>query len=138
MLIMRVQDARTAEEAADIAFDDMFEMMGRYNDALTEAGVFVAAEGLEPAEEGAVLDFAQTPPLVTDGPYGETHELFNGYWIIDTATRDEAIAWASKCPLGPGVKLELRRIPSLDEFHDVLADTENEYVRERILGEGRD
>jgi hypothetical protein len=135
MLIMHVESAATAEAAAGIEFDDMLEMMGRYNDAMTEAGVFVTAEGLAPGEEGAVLDFAQNPPLVTDGPFAEGHELFNGYWILDTATREEAVQWAAKAPLGPGVKLELRRIHSLSEFDEQLATTDNEYVKTHVLNQ---
>jgi len=36
--------------------------------------------------------------LVTDGPFVETKELIAGYWIIDVASREEAIAWARKIP----------------------------------------
>lgn len=116
MFIMRLEEGIDPATVGDLSFTEMLAAMGRYNDELTEAGVFVSAEGLAPAEEGVVLDFGQTPPLVTDGPYGETKELFNGYWIVRTADRAEAIAWAAKAPLGPGVKLEIRRIPSLDEY----------------------
>jgi hypothetical protein len=124
MLIMRIADDITPASMEDVDFDDMFEQMGRYNDSLISAGVLVAAEGLAPAQEGLVLDFSQTPPIVTDGPYGETKELFAGYWVIRTDTRDEAVQWARKAPLGPGVKLELRRVPSIDEF-----PVENPYVQ---------
>lgn len=127
MLIMRIADQVTPASMEDVDFDQILEQMGRYNDSLIEAGVLVAAEGLAPAEEGLVLDFAQTPPIVTDGPYGETKELFAGYWVIRADTRDQAVEWASKAPLGPGVKLELRRVPSIDEF-----PSDNEFVqRER-------
>jgi hypothetical protein len=127
MLIMRIADDVAPASMEDVDFDQILEQMGRYNDSLIEAGVLVAAEGLAPAEEGLVLDFAQTPPIVTDGPYGETKELFAGYWVIRTDTRDEAVEWAGKAPLGPGVKLELRRVPSIDEF-----PSDNEFVqRER-------
>jgi len=123
MLIMRMADDIDPAAMEDVDFDEMFASMGRYNDSLIEAGVLVGAEGLDPAA-GLVLDFAQTPPIVSDGPYGETKELFNGYWILRTDTRDEAVAWASKAPLGPGVKLELRRVASITEF-----PADNEFVQ---------
>ncbi|MFW8745250.1 YciI family protein, partial [Mesorhizobium japonicum] len=89
MLIMRSSDeAQAASAGIDIA--EIVEAMGRYNASLIDAGVLVSAEGLAPAAEGVVIDFGQTPPVVTDGPYGETHELFDGYWIIDVA--DQAAA----------------------------------------------
>jgi hypothetical protein len=115
MLIMRATQA-AQEASADVDFAQIVEAMGRYNASLIDADVLVSAEGLAPATEGVVIDFTQAPPVVTDGPYGETHELFDGYWIIDVADQAAAIEWGSKAPLGPGVKLEVRRVPSIDEF----------------------
>ena len=64
-----------------------------------------------------MIDYAQTPPVVTDGPYGEAKELFGGYWILDVASQEEAVEWARRAPLSwPGVKVEVRRIASIDEF----------------------
>ena len=116
MLIMRATD-ETWEAAKDIDFDEMLTTMGRYNDELIKAGVLVAAEGLDVSSEGVVVDYSQQPPVVTDGPYGETKELFNGFWILDVASQEEAVEWAKRAPLqGPGAKVEIRRVASIDEF----------------------
>ena len=91
--------------------------MGRYNDEMISAGVLVAAEGLDDAARGVVVDYASQPPLVTDGPYGETKELFGGFWILDVASQQEAVEWAKRAPLtGPGMKIEIRRVATIDEF----------------------
>jgi len=127
MLIMRdTQEAVDASQEVD--FEEIINAMGAYNESLMEAGVFENAEGLAPATEGVVIDFAGEKPVVTDGPYGETHELFNGFWILDVSSEAEAIEWASRAPLGPGSKLEVRRIPGQEAFAD-FAD--NEYVKKR-------
>ena len=115
MLIMRASDEAVAE-FQDVDFDQMLEIMGRFNEEMVSAGVLVAAEGLEDAAEGVVVDYSSQPPVVTDGPYGETKELFNGFWILDVASKEEAIEWAKRAPAGPGVKTEIRRVPSIDEF----------------------
>ena len=126
MLIMR--DTQEAVDASqDIDFEEIINAMGAYNESLMKAGVFVSAEGLAPAEEGVVVDFAGDKPIVTDGPYGETHELFNGFWILEVSNQQEAAEWASRAPLGPGSKLEVRRIPSQEEAFGDYAD--NEYVQ---------
>ncbi|MFI5425822.1 YciI family protein [Aeromicrobium sp. UC242_57] len=62
--------------------------------------------------------------MVTDGPYAEAKELFNGFWIIQTSTKEEAAEWAKRCPLGPGTRLEVRRVTETEEF-----DQSNEYVQ---------
>ena len=127
MLIMRdTQEAVDASQEVD--FEEIINAMGAYNESLMEAGVFENAEGLAPATEGVVIDFAGEKPVVTDGPYGETHELFNGFWILEVSSEAEAIEWASRAPLGPGSKLEVRRIPGQEAFAD-FAD--NEYVKKR-------
>lgn len=124
MLIMRATaDAVAAYEEMD--FETVINAMGAYNEAMMKAGVMVAGDGLAP-EPGYVVDFSADPPLVTDGPYGEVHELFNGFWIIQTATAEEALEWAKRCPLGPGNKLEVRRVTDESDFADYA---DNEYIQ---------
>ena len=115
MLIMRATDESNAA-AADADLDQIFETMGRFNEEMISAGVLLAAEGLDP-EPGVVVDYSTQPPVVTDGPYGETKELFGGYWILDVTSQEEAVEWAKRAPLaGPGMKCEIRRVARVDEF----------------------
>jgi hypothetical protein len=115
MLIMRsTPEADASYENVD--FNEIIESMGRYNEELIKAGVMLAGEGLTGPDEGFVVDFDSAPPVVTDGPYTEAKELFNGFWILDVSSKEEAKQWAQKCPLGPGVKLEVRRVGETEEF----------------------
>ena len=125
MLIMRATDESFAA-FADVDFGQIVESMGRFNNEMIQAGVLVAAEGLADAAEGVVVDYSAEPPVVTDGPYGEIHELFNGFWIIQTASKEEAVQWACRAPLGPGAKIEVRRVTDESDF-EAFAD--NEYVQ---------
>ncbi len=117
MLIMRASD-EAFEAFADYDFEQMLETMGRFNEEMIDAGVLVAAEGLDQdVNDTVVVDYSQTPPVVTDGPYGETKELFGGFWILDVASKEEAVEWAKRAPMaGPGMKSEIRRVASIDEF----------------------
>ena len=102
MLIMRsTPEAEKLMAEQNIDFNEIIESMGRYNEELIKAGVMLAGEGLTGPEEGFVVDFNADPPVVTDGPYTEAKELFNGFWILDVSSKDEAKQWAQKCPLGP-------------------------------------
>jgi hypothetical protein len=117
MLIMRsTPEAEVAMQEANIDFSEVIESMGRFNEELIKAGVMLAGEGLTGPEEGFVVDFDADPPVVTDGPYTEAKELFNGFWILDVSSKEEAKQWAQKAPLGKGVKLEVRRVSESDEF----------------------
>lgn len=116
MLIMRATEEAYAG-MADVDFGAMLETVGRYNDEMIRAGVLVAAEGLADAAEGVVVDYSAEPPVVTDGPYGETKELFGGFYILNVASKEEAVEWAKRSPMtGPGLKTEIRRVTTIDEF----------------------
>jgi hypothetical protein len=127
MFIMRATD-EAVEASKQIPFEEIINRMGAYNESLMKAGVLLAGEGLADVSEGTgfVVDFSQDPPIITDGPYGETHELFNGFWIVQVASKEEAAEWAGRCPLGPGTKLEVRRVTEAEDFAD-FAD--NEYIQ---------
>ena len=117
-------EAEKAFEEANIDFNEVIESMGRYNEELIKAGVMLAGEGLTGPDEGFVVDFDSDPPVVTDGPYTEAKELFNGFWILGVSSKEEAKQWAQKSPLGPGVKLEVRRVTETEEFPQ-----DNQYVQ---------
>lgn len=116
MLIMRATDEAYAN-MANVDFNEIIETMGKFNDELIRAGVLLAAEGLDDAQEGVVVDHGSEPPVVTDGPYGETKELFGGYYILNVASKEEAVEWAKRLPgAGAGFKTEIRRVTTIDEF----------------------
>lgn len=116
MLIMRATD-ETYKAFQDVDFTEVMDTMGRFNDELIRAGVLVAAEGLDEPAETVVVDYSAEPPVVSDGPYGETKELFGGFWILNVASKEEAVEWAKRAPMaGPGSKCEIRRVASIDEF----------------------
>ena len=125
MLIMRTND-EALEASKTMDFEELINAMGAYNESMIKAGVLLAGEGLSDAQEGLVVDFSAEKPIITDGPYGETHELFNGFWIIEASSKEEAAEWASRAPLGPGSKLEVRRVTDESDFAE-FAD--NEYVQ---------
>ncbi len=84
--------------------------MGHYNRALSEAGVLLALDGLLAPDHGARVRFNGAVPSVKDGPFAEAKEIVGGFWIIDCASKDEAVEWAKRCPLGGDAFIELRQI----------------------------
>jgi hypothetical protein len=90
--------------------------MMKYNEALKEAGVLVTLDGLHPPSTGARVSFTGGKPLVTDGPFTEVKEVLGGYWMIDVASREEAIAWAKRCPAGDNEIIEIRQVQEMADF----------------------
>ncbi len=115
MMLMIPKGYETA--APDIQLDpEAVAKMMEYNTALVEAGVLITAEGLHPPSVGARVTFDTGKPVVTDGPFAEAKEVLGGFWMIEVASREEAIAWAAKCPAGPNEIVEVRRVQEMEDF----------------------
>lgn len=92
------------------------EAMMKYNESLQKAGVLLALDGLHPPSMGARVTFAGGKPKVTHGPFPEAKEVLGGYWMIQVKSKDEAIAWASRCPASDNEVIELRQVQEMADF----------------------
>ena len=82
-------------------------------DEMKEAGVFVAAGGLEEDRDTAFSADATSGSLTfTDGPYVETKEFLGGFTVVDVPDEDAARLWAGKLAEGCGWPQEVRRFKS--------------------------
>jgi len=113
MLIMRGTDESNAAMMANV--EELMAATRQFIEETAKAGVYVAAEGLDDPAQGVVVHFGDEAPVVTDGPYGETKELFGGFFLLDVASKEEAVEWAKRVPAVPGSKIEIRRVPGEDE-----------------------
>ena len=95
---------------------DAVAAMMKYNEALQQAGILITLDGLHPPSAGARVSFATGEPVVTDGPFAESKEVLGGYWMIDVASREEAIEWAKKCPASANEIIEIRRVHEMADF----------------------
>lgn len=115
MMLMIPKGYETAPP--DVKLDpERVKSMMAYNEALQEAGVLLALDGLHPPSMGARVSFEGGKPLVTDGPFAEAKEVLGGYWMIDVASRDEAIAWAKRCPASENEMIEIRQVQEMADF----------------------
>jgi hypothetical protein len=111
------------EKAAPDAMPDPSAVaaMMKYNEALQQAGVLLALDGLHPPATGARVSFSGGKAKVTDGPFTEVNEVIGGYWMIQVKSRAEAIEWASRCPASDNEVIEVRQV---QEFSDFPADVQ--------------
>jgi hypothetical protein len=92
------------------------EAMMKYNQALQQAGVLLALDGLHPPSMGARVSFPGGKPRVTDGPFPEAKEVVGGYWMIEVKSKEEAVAWASRCPASENEVIEIRQVQEMGDF----------------------
>lgn len=101
---MRVMVLVKTGERGDKAFvrspetTEMLEEMGKFNDALRDAGVLLAADGLKPSSQGKRVWFDGPRRTVVDGPFAETKEVVAGFWLWEVKDMDEAVEWVKRCP----------------------------------------
>ena len=98
--------------------------MMKYNEELAKAGVLLALDGLHPTSKGARIRCSGGKTITSDGPFTESKELVGGYWMIQVKSREEALEWASRCPLGEGEMIELRQVFELSDFGPELEHDE--------------
>lgn len=92
------------------------EEMMKFNEALQQAGVLLALDGLHPPSMGARVTFAGGKATVIDGPFIEAREVLGGYWMIRVDSKEEAIEWAKRCPMRDNEIIEIRQVQEFDDF----------------------
>ena len=79
------------------------------NKEMIAAGARIFAGGLTPARNAKSLR-AQSggKVLITDGPYLETKEHIGGFWVLEAANLDDALAWGRKAAVACRAPVEVR------------------------------
>ena len=90
---------------------EAFEAMDRFTEELVKAGVMVAGAGLKNGAQAKRIAFDGPGCTVIDGPFAETRELIAGFSIWEVKDMDEAMAWAKRSPVMPGMKTEMEIRP---------------------------
>jgi hypothetical protein len=85
-----------------------YDQVAALNEEMQQSGVWVFAGGLLPVESSTVVRIADDDVLITDGPFTESKEHIGGFWVIDAADLDVALAWATKATRACGEPVEVR------------------------------
>jgi hypothetical protein len=107
--------ANPASEAGEMPTEEILTEMGNFNEALSQAGVMLAGEGLHPSSKGVRVRCDGKNRSVIDGPFVETKELIAGFWIWRVESMQEAIDWIKRSPFQEG-EIELRPIFEMEDF----------------------
>jgi hypothetical protein len=94
--MLSVHGSADAQMPSDEEMQRMYAAVDAFNRELQSEGAWVFAGGLEPAEVATVVDATGAQPTVTDGPYAETKEHLGGFWVVEAADLDAAIALAQR------------------------------------------
>jgi hypothetical protein len=140
MRFMVITKATVQSEAGVLPATGDFDTMGRFIEELVNAGVLLAAEGLQPSATGARIYFDDDKTTVVDGPFTETKELIAGYYLVEMTSLDECVEWFKRCPIqqpGTQTNIEIRRVFQAEDFGESFtAEQQAAVANRRAKGAG--
>jgi hypothetical protein len=123
MRFMIVVKANQSTEAGVLPSSALLAKMGALNAEMAAAGVLLGAEGLQASSKGARVALAHGKRTVVDGPFTESKELIAGFTMVEVASKDEAVAWASRIleiivaeEAPEGAEIEVRKLFEASDF----------------------
>ncbi|MDR4472290.1 MAG: YciI family protein [Nitrospira sp.] len=140
MKFMILVKATKNSEAGVMPRQELMTAMMHYNQALVDAGVMLAGEGLHPSGKGVRVRFSGSKRIVTGGPFAETNEVVAGYWLWQCRSMEEAIEWVKRCPNpmpGEESDIEIRPLFEADDFGAEFTPElrqQEERMREQLEG----
>jgi hypothetical protein len=122
MRFMILVKADNHSEAGVLPDQKLLTETGKYNEALANAGVLLAGEGLHPSAKGARVKFSGSQRMVINGPFAETKALIAGFWLWQVPSKEEAIAWVKRCPMPQDAEteIEIRQVFEAEDFGPAL------------------
>jgi hypothetical protein len=99
------RQARTRAEG-----EAVYERMVRFAAELQERGVLRAVESLGSQDSAARVKVSGGRAQVVDGPFAEAKEMVGGFFLLDCATREEAVTIAAQCPAAEWATVEVRAV----------------------------
>jgi hypothetical protein len=86
----------------------VYQRMVDFAASLKAQDKLLAVESLASQEKAARVRVRGGQPQVVDGPFAEAKEMIGGFFLLDCATREEALAIARRCPAAEWATVEVR------------------------------
>jgi hypothetical protein len=116
MRVMVIVKASKDSEAGILPSPTLLAEMGKFNQELIKAGVFLGGDGLRASSKGKRVRFSGQQRTVIDGPFSETKELVGGYWLWQVKSIDEAVEWLKRAPFDQETEVEIRPVLEAADF----------------------
>lgn len=96
---------RTEEEGREL-----YRRMVEFGQSLRERGLLRATESLKSQAEAVRVRRQQGRRTLIDGPFSEAKEMVGGFFLLDTDSREQAVAIAAECPAAEWATVEVREL----------------------------
>lgn len=108
LLIMEPRGQRRAR--GEEAGRELYARMLEYGEQLKARGLLLASNSLQADEHGTRVAIRDGKRVLVDGPFSEAKEMVGGFFLVDCASQEQAIALASECPAAGWATVEVREV----------------------------
>jgi hypothetical protein len=119
MLLVYEEEVDAAEQAER---EHVTPMLLELHAGLREAGLLVGVQRLRSTESATSVRVREGQTEITDGPFAVTKEVLAGYYVLDCADLDEALAQAARLPMARWGTVEVRPVVSPGEWVDLARE----------------
>lgn len=109
LLLMYADEAIGANDSKQ-ELEAAAKTWAEFRQEMAASGVLVSSGGIPAVSDVTTVRVRDDKPLITDGPFAETHEQLGGYFVLDCKDLDEAIHWAQKIPTARYGSIEIRAL----------------------------
>jgi hypothetical protein len=113
MLLVYEEEVDPAEQAER---EKVTPMLVELHANLREAGLLVGVQRLQPTDSATSVRVRDGETQIIDGPFAVTKEVLAGYYVLECADLDEAVAQAARLPMARWGTVEVRPIMPPDEW----------------------
>ncbi|MFT3818625.1 MAG: YciI family protein [Rubrivivax sp.] len=107
-MLLIVEPPEQRAERGEAAGREVYQQMLDWSATLQQRGVLMQSSSLAHSREAVRLQVREGRRHVVDGPFTEAKEMVGGFFLLDVATRDEAVAIAAQCPAAQWCTVEVR------------------------------
>ncbi len=114
-MLMMVEPVGQRQERTEAEGRELYDRMVRWGADLKQRGLLIASESLRSQDSASRVRIRNGHTHVIDGPFAETKEMIGGFFLVDCATQEEALALAKECPAAEWLTVEVRGLAACFE-----------------------
>ena len=109
-MLLIVEPTGQRQERTEAEGRAVYDRMLRFAGELKEKGLLLGVESLASQSTAARVKVRGGQAVVLDGPFAEAKEMIGGFFLLNCATREEAVAIAARCPAAEWCTVEVRSL----------------------------
>lgn len=120
-VLLMVEPVGQRQSRTEAEGREVYARMERWAESLHQRGLLIVAQSLRSQSSASRLQVRGGHTHVVDGPFPETKEMVGGFFVINCANQQEALALAAECPAAEWLTVEVRAVAACFEESERVA-----------------